>query len=141
MKNFLKMLGTGAFLCLLLAVPGVAQIANGLDFTTTFPFWAGTAKLPPGTYTVSQSDQTQNILKLASKDGKHTVMVEFMATQAEDAHAATDVSFHRYGTAEYLTLIWVGGQKYGMKLEPTKAEKKAAAAAKPETHSVSGTAK
>ena len=35
-------------------MPAVAQIANGVDFTTSFPFYAGNAKMPAGAYTITQ---------------------------------------------------------------------------------------
>jgi hypothetical protein len=50
MKNLLKAFGASGLLCLLFAIPATAQIVNGLSFTTTFPFYAGNTKMPPGTY-------------------------------------------------------------------------------------------
>jgi hypothetical protein len=49
----------------------------------------------------------------------------------------SDVTFHKYGDTEYLNRIWVEGQRYGMKVDPTKAETKAAANANVVEHSLS----
>jgi hypothetical protein len=141
MKNILKMFGASGLLCLLFVAPAKAQIVNGLDFTTAFPFWVGGVKLPAGSYSISPSEQTESILKISDASGAHSAMVQFNPTQADNAHASSDVTFHRYGKAEYLNMAWVGGQKYGMQVDPSKEEQKAAATAKAETHKVSATPK
>ena len=141
MKNLLKLLGASGLLWLLIAVPGVAQIANGMDFSTDFPFWVGTTKMPAGSYTITQSPETEGVIKITDSTGKHSVMVDFTPMQADTTHPSSDVTFHRYGKDEYLNSVLVGGQKYGMKIEPSKAEQKAAAAQKPEVHKVSGKSK
>lgn len=139
--NLLKMLGASGFLCLLLAVPGAAQIADGLDFSTDFPFTVGSTKLPAGAYTITQSEDMQGIMKVTAAAGKHSAMVGFTPIQAEAIYTSSDVTFRRYGKAEYLDTVLVGGQKYGMKIEPTKAEREAAGGQKPEVHKVSGKSK
>jgi hypothetical protein len=40
------------------------------------------------------------------------------------------VNFHKYGNTDFLNRIWVEGQRYGMKVDPTKVELKAAAGTK-----------
>lgn len=139
--NILKMLGASGFLCLLLAVPGAAQIADGLDFSTDFAFTAGSTKMPAGAYTITQSEDMQGIMKITAASGNHSAMVSFTPMQAETTHATSDVTFRRYGKAEYLDTVLVGGQKYGMKVEPTKAELAAAGGQKAEVHKVSGKSK
>jgi hypothetical protein len=48
------------------------------------------------------------------------------------------VTFLKYGTVDYLNRTWVEGQRYGLKVVPSKTEKKAAAAAAPTEHTVVG---
>jgi hypothetical protein len=48
------------------------------------------------------------------------------------------VTFHKYGDVEYLNRIWVIGQQYGMKLEPTKAELNAASNTAAVDHTLAG---
>jgi len=124
-------------LSLLSVMPLAAQIADGLDFTTSFPFYAGNAKMPAGSYKITQSDMDESILQIQSKDGVHSALVEFIPTHSAQPHPHSDVTFHKYGDTEYLNRIWVEGQEYGMKVDPTKAETKAAANANVVEHSLS----
>jgi hypothetical protein len=118
-------------------MPLAAQIVNGVDFTTTFPFYAGNVRMPAGSYKITHSDVDENILQIQSSDGVHSALLEFIPTQSEQPHAHSDVTFHKYGDTEYINRIWVEGQEYGMKVDATKAETKAAASAKVVEHSLS----
>jgi hypothetical protein len=93
--------------------------------------------MPAGSYKITQSDMDESILQIQSKDGVHSALIEFLPTQSAQPHPHSDVTFHKYGDTEYLNRIWVQGQKYGMKVDPTKAETKAAANAKVVEHSLS----
>jgi len=124
-------------LSLLSVMPLAAQIDNGVDFTTSFPFYAGNAKMPAGSYKITQSDMDDSILQIQSSDGVHSALVEFIPTHSAQPHPHSDVTFHKYGDTEYLNRIWVEGQEYGMKVDPTKAEMKAGANAKVVEHSLS----
>jgi hypothetical protein len=137
MKNVSKLVVGMGLLSLLSVMPLTAQIANGVDFTTAFPFYAGNAKLPAGSYKITQSDVDENILQIQSNDGGRSALVGFIPTHSAHSHPHSDVTFHKYGDTEYLNRIWVEGQKYGMKADPTKAELKAAANANVVEHSQS----
>jgi hypothetical protein len=127
MKNVSKLVVRMGLLSLLSVMPLAAQIDNGVDFTTTFPFYAGNAKMPAGSYKITQSDIDASILRIQSDDGLHTAFVDIIPTQSVQTHPHSDVTFHKYGDTEYLNQIWVEGQEYGMKVDPTKTEMKAAA--------------
>ena len=137
MKNISKLIVTMGILSLLSVTPLVAQIDNGVDFTTSFPFYAGNAKMPAGSYKITQSDVDAGILQIQSSNGVHTALVEFIPTQSAQPHSHSDVTFHKYGDTEYLNRIWVEGQEYGMKVDSTKAEMKAAANTTVVEHSLS----
>jgi hypothetical protein len=138
MKTLLRvMIATAVFACAG-TISGLAQIQNGLDFTTSFPFYAQNTKMPAGSYRVTPVDFDTNTLLIESTDGKYSAFVDFIPTRAEQPHKQADVTFHKYGNVEYLNRLWVDGQRYGMKVEPTKSEKKAAASAKAVEHSVPG---
>jgi hypothetical protein len=124
-------------LCLLSVMPVAAQVVNGVDFTTLFPFYAGNAKMPEGSYKVTESDMDESILQIQSNDGVHSTLLEFIPTHSAQPHPHSDVTFHKYGNTEYLNRIWVQGQEYGMKVDATKAETKAAANANVVEHSLS----
>jgi hypothetical protein len=137
MKKLSKLVAGMGLLSLLSVLPLAAQILDGVDFTTSFPFYAGNAKLPAGSYKITQSDMDESILQIQSKDGAHSALVEFIPTHSAQTHPHSDVTFHKYGDTEYLNRIWVEGQRYGMKVDPTKAETKAAANANVVEHSLS----
>jgi hypothetical protein len=136
MKNFGKIVVKMGLLSLLSVAPLVAQIDTGVGFTTSFPFYAGNTKMPAGSYKITQSGSDGNILQVESNDGVHSAFLDVIPTHSEQPHSQSDVTFHKYGNTDYLNRIWVEGQKYGMKVDPTKAEMKAAASAKVVEHSV-----
>ena len=138
MKTLLRAMTAATLLASATIGPALAQIDTGLDFTTSFPFYAQNTKMPAGSYTATSVDFDSNTVRIESADGKYSAFIDFVPTHAEQAHKQTDVTFHRYGNVEYLNRLWVDGQRYGMKVEPTKAEKKVAASASPVEHSVSG---
>ena len=117
------------------AMPLVAQIENGVDFTTSFPFYAGDTKLPAGQYKVSQPDEDDPLLLVESMDRKHSVFVEFEPTHSAQPHRESDITFQKYGDTDYLNRVWIEGQNYGIKLAPSKVETEAAAAANAVQHS------
>jgi hypothetical protein len=139
MKNFSKAALSMVVFTLMSPIPLTAQITGGITFKTSFPFYAGQAKLPAGTYTIRQSDIDPNTLEITSAGGKVSAYFDCIATQSEAAHAKSDVTFNNYGGTDYLNRIWIEGQTSGLELEPTKAEKKAAASGAPKKHSVPGT--
>ena len=137
MKNVSKLVVRMGLLSLLSVMPLAAQINNGVNFTTSFPFYAGNAKMPAGSYKITQSDMDESILQIQSNDGVHSALIEFVPTHSAQPHPHSDVTFHKYGDTEYVDRIWVQGQNYGMKVDPTKAETKAAANANVVEHSLS----
>jgi hypothetical protein len=138
MKHRLKVVVAAVALTLGSALPALAQIEDGLGFTTSFPFYAGNAKMPAGSYKVTPVDNDANELRIQRADGKYSAFVEFIPTHAEDPHPHSDVTFHKYNDVEYLNRVWVVGQRYGMKLEPTKAEQQVASTTAVAEHTVTG---
>ncbi len=124
-------------LSLLFAIPALGQITTSIEFETTFPFYAGGAKMPAGAYRVTQPDSSESMLLVENSSGSHSAFVEFNSTSSENPHAQSDVTFNKYGKTDFLNLLWVQGQNSGMQIVPTKAEQMAAKAAAPVRHSVS----
>ena len=136
MNNFGKLVVNMGLLSLLSVMPLAAQIGNGVVFTAPFPFYAGNAKMPAGSYGITQSDINSSVLQIRSEDGAYSAFVDFIPMHAEQPHSQSDVTFHKYGDTDYLNRIWIGGQKYGLKVDPTRAETKAAANANVVEHSL-----
>ena len=130
-KLVLKM----GLLSLLPVMPLAAQIVNGVDFTSSFPFYAGDTKLPAGQYKVSQPNENDDLLLVESIDGAHSVLVDFVTTQSAQPHRQSDVTFHKYGDTDYLDRMWIEGQNYGIEIIPGKVEAAAAADTNAAQHS------
>jgi hypothetical protein len=126
MKSLFKVAVAAAVLTLGSALPALAQIDNSVNFKTAFPFYVGNANMPAGSYRIMQTGINADELLIQSTDGKNSAFVEFVPMHAVDPHQHTDVTFQKYDDVEYLNRVWVVGQQYGMKIEPSKAELKAA---------------
>jgi hypothetical protein len=136
MKRLMTLFGASGLLCLLFTISATGQITNAVNFTTTFPFYAGNTKLPAGSYKITPSSYDNTVLLIENSNGSHSAFIDYTPTQAETGHATTDVAFKKYGTTEFLDRIWVGGQKFGMQIDPTKVEQKLAEGGAPNAHSV-----
>jgi hypothetical protein len=136
MKRFQKLTVLIGMLLLLSAIPAVAQIDNGVTFQASFSFYAGNAKLPPGTYTVRQPDDNAELLLIESADGSHSVFVDYMPDESNTPPSKTEITFNKYANAEFLSRISVEGQN-SMQILVSKAEQNAAKAAAAVKHSLS----
>jgi hypothetical protein len=137
MKNVSKLIARMGLLSLLSVMPLAAQIATSVDFTTSFPFYAGDAKMPAGSYKIIPSNEDGTVLEVQSKDGVHAAFVDIIPTHSAQPHPHSDVTFNKFGDTEYLNRIWIEGQEYGMKVDPNKAETKATANVNVGEHSLS----
>ncbi len=136
MNSFGKLIVNMGLISVLSVMPLAAQIENGVDFTTSFPFYAGNTRMPAGSYKITPSGFDTSVLLIKSRDGAYSTFVDFIPTRAEQAHSQSDVTFHKYEDTEFLNRIWVEGQRYGMKVDPTKFETKAAASTDVVEHSL-----
>lgn len=136
MKIFQKLTVLMSMLCLLSAIPAMAQVDNRMTFQAPFAFYAGNAKLPAGDYTVTQQDDNADLLLIESADGLHSVFVDYMTNDSDTAPAKTEVTFNKYGNTEFLGRISIQGQN-SMQVLASKAEHNAAKAAAAEKHSLS----
>jgi len=136
MTTFQKLTVLMSMLCLLAAIPAMGQVDNRLTFQAPFAFYAGNAKLPAGSYTVTQPDDNSELLLIESVDGLHSVFVDYMTDDSDTAPAKTEVTFNKYGNTEFLGRISVQGQN-SMQVLESKAEHNAAKAAASEKHSLS----
>jgi hypothetical protein len=136
MTTFQKLTVLMSMLCLLSAIPAMAQVDNRLTFQAPFAFYAGNAKLPAGSYTVTQPADNSELLLIESADRLHSVFVDYMTDDSDTAPAKTEVTFNKYGNTEFLGRISVQGQT-SMQVLESKAEQNAAKAAASEKHSLS----
>jgi hypothetical protein len=134
LKKLIVAMGLMSALC---AIPAMAQIANSVTFEAPFAFYAGSARMPAGSYRLTQPDADSNLLLLESASGSHSVFVEYEVVSSEARHAQSDVTFNKYGNVDFLSAIWVEGRKSGMQILPSKFEQNTAKAATAEKHSLS----
>ena len=136
--NILKkrIVPTGLLL-VLFAIPSMAQITNRVTFDAPSAFYAGNAKMPEGSYTVSQPDIDANLLLIEDANGSHSAFVEYEVVSSNTPHAQSDVTFNKYGNVDFLSAIWVQGRNSEMQILPSKVEQNAAKAAAAEKHSLS----
>ncbi len=120
------------------ALPLMAQIENSIDFTASFPFYAGNEKMPAGSYQITQPDMNADHVLIQSKNGNSSAFVEFVPTFSEQPREKSGVTFQKYGDVDYLSRISIEGENYGMKVDLTKAEQKAESATAAVEHSSPG---
>jgi hypothetical protein len=137
MNTLKKLIVPMGLLSVLCAIPSMAQITNRVTFDAPSVFYAGNAKMPAGSYTVSQPDADNNLLLIEDANGSHSAFVEYEVVTSNTPHAQSDVTFKKYGNVDFLSAIWVQGRKSEMQILPSKAEQNAAKAAAAEKHSLS----
>ncbi len=137
MNTVKKLIVLMGLLSVLFAIPAMAQITTRVTFDAPSAFYAGNAKMPAGSYSVTQPNDNENLLLIEDASGSHSAFVEYVVTSSETPHTQSDVTFNKYGKTEFLSLIWIEGQNSGMQVLPSKAEQSAAKAAAAEKHSLS----
>jgi hypothetical protein len=113
-------------LSLVSVLPLAAQVDEGVGFATAFPFYAGSTKLPAGSYKITQPEMNSAVLEIESTDGRTAAFIRFMPTETLKPHGKSAVTFRRYGGADYLDRVWLAGETDGVRLVPTRTEAKAA---------------
>ena len=140
MNAFRKLIMPMGLLCVLCAVSAVAQISNRVTFDAPSAFYAGNAKMPAGSYTVTQPDPDSNLLLIENASGSHSVFVEYVVDSSDSPHAQSNVTFNKYGNVDFLSAICLQGRKSEMQISPSKVEQNAAKAAAAEKHTLSASA-
>jgi hypothetical protein len=134
MDSLKKLIVSLGLLWVLCAIPGMAQINNSVKFDAPSAFYADNAKMPAGSYTVSQPDVDSDLLLIEDADGSHSAFVEYEIHTSDTPHAHGDVTFSKYGNVDFLSAIWVQGRNSEMQILPSKLEQNAAKAATAEKH-------
>jgi hypothetical protein len=122
-------------LTLMSCLPLMAQ-AFKVTFTTTFSFYAGGAKLPPGTYTLRPMQGDPTIFMVENAGGTHSVMLEGRSS-SKTTSGSPQIVFNRYGTTEYLEGVETSTGN-SVDLETGVAEKAAAKKGTPQSHTLAG---
>jgi hypothetical protein len=89
-----------------------------------FNFAVGNKTLPAGTYdirTISSGDS--KTLRLQSRDGNTSMMVNSNAAESLAPANETKLVFNQYGNQYFLSQIWVNGETRGRQLLKSSREK------------------
>jgi hypothetical protein len=120
------------------ALIGVAARGADRERCRLQDFFSILCKLPAGNYRVSQPEMGDEILQIQNLDLSRSVFVDFTPTESVQPHRNSAVSFEKYGDTDYMDRVWIGGETYGMKTDPTRVEAAAAAAVNAEQHTANG---
>src|SRR6267143_2124623 len=116
MKTFQKLTVLMGMLFLFSAIPTMAQIDNMVTFEAPFAFYAGNAKMPAGSYRVTQPDDSTELLLIENANGSHSVFVDYVPAESGTAAAHTEITFNKYATTAFLSRISLEGQHFGMQI-------------------------
>ena len=133
-KKHIALLGAAL---LLIAMPAVAQIEGAVTFDAPFTFYAGDAKMPAGTYRVTQPDATVPVLLI--EDAANSAFVRYVPVDKAGAASQAKVSFTNYGNLEFLSRISLAGQNSELVISQSEAEESAASATAAKEHSLPAT--
>jgi hypothetical protein len=140
MNTFRKLIMPMGLLSVLCAIPAAAQIVNRVTFDAPSAFYAGNAKMPAGSYTVTQPDPDSDLLLIEDTSGSHSAFVEYVVDSSDNPRAESNVTFNKYGNVDFLSAICLQGRKSEMQIPPSKVEQNAAKAAAAEKHTLSASA-
>ena len=132
MKKLIMVKVAAGVITLMSCLPAMAQVK--VTFTTSFSFYAGSAKLPAGTYTVRQQQDDPNMFEIQNGAGTHSALIEGRAS-SKSSKGNPEVVFNRYGTTECLESILTSTGN-SVDLETGPAEKLAAKKGSPQSHTV-----
>jgi hypothetical protein len=122
MTSLIRSIGIAAGILVLAGVQNAsAQIENGLDFTTSFPFTVGSTTVPAGSYVVRQDDDNPALLQLTGKGV--ALFFETNKAQPRETPSTTEVVFSRYGDGYVLKDIWVEGSDSGFESVAAEGER------------------
>jgi hypothetical protein len=133
MKKMNMLTFATGLITLMSCLPSLAQGVK-VTFTTPFSFYAGGAKLPPGTYTLRQQQDDPNVFEVQNGAGTHSVMVEGRPS-TKSSTGSPQVVFNRYGTTECLESVLTPAGN-SVDLETGAPEKLAAKKGSPQSHTV-----
>jgi hypothetical protein len=119
-------------IALMNCLPAIAQIK--VTFTMSSSFYAGSAKLPPGTYTLRQMQDDPDAFSLQNTAGTHTVLLEGrQSTKTTTGNPV--ILFNKYDGVDYLEGVETSTGT-SVDINTGIAEKIAAKKGSPQPHTV-----
>jgi hypothetical protein len=117
---------------LLSGFPVLAQ--TGFNFKMTSSFYAGNAKMPAGTYTLTPMGDEEGLFQLQNSSGSHAVILETRPS-SEASTGSSKVLFNRYDNTDYLEAVETSTGN-SIDIMPSAAERIVAKKGTPQPHTV-----
>lgn len=129
-KPLISLIIAVGFIVALIATTSATPFTVRIRAEIPFDFLVGSKRMPKGEYLIESVNESGTLTIRHAKKGK---AVTFMTIR----HKPTDkpkskLIFHRYGEQYFLARIWDGSSETVLKLDKSKAEKRAAKLAKKE---------
>jgi len=119
-----------AMIATTMAAPFTVPFTVKIRAEVPFDFMVGSKRLPKGEYLIESVNESGALTIRNAKKGK---AVTFMTVRQKPTDKPkSKLIFHRYGEQYFLARIWDGSSETVLKLDKSKAEKRAAKLAKKE---------
>ena len=103
-----------------LVTPASAQNGKTFNFVVPFEFYAGTALMPAGVYTITQSSFSR-ATQIYDRNGHVTSILPIVGTA--NTIGNNRMVFNRYGTMNFLSEIQWANSETGYKVRESKLER------------------
>ncbi len=122
-KSVYRILIATFFLAALAPVASYAQIEGRIEAKVPFKFYAENTLLPAGNYTIETSADDMSTLLLRSTNDRVEVLVQAEQTEATTVPNEPSLMFSKVGDKDFLSNVWVGGQRIGYVLPESRLER------------------
>jgi hypothetical protein len=137
LENNMDKIAVRAFVIVvgLTLVSGFSALAQtAFNFKMTTSFYAGNAKMPAGTYTLTPMGEEEGLFRLQNSSGSHAVILEAQPS-SKASTGSSKVLFNRYDNTDYLEGVETSTGN-SIDIVPSAAERIAAKKGTPQPHTV-----
>jgi hypothetical protein len=99
-----------------------------VTFTTSFPFFVSGKQMPAGSYVMTQPNPNSDFVLIRDTDSSHSAFLFYTPTQSTEPIAQGEITFRQYGDTDYLGDVTITGEKTGLTVPESPAEKRTARA-------------
>ena len=112
------------------ATKAEAQIDREIEANIPFEFHAGSAKLPPGKYSIQWLEDTDlQMMQIRSADSSVSALFEVRTTEEKSAPTQGELIFNKYGNDYFLAKLFDDYNRTGSEVVESRYEKRVSKAA------------
>jgi hypothetical protein len=100
-----------------------AQVADPVEFSTSFAFTVGNSTMPPGHYEIRRDSDNPTVYRIQESKKHIGTLFEVEPTSTSKPAPKTEVLFKRYGENYVLKSVWEEGSADGIQSVVAEAEK------------------